>query len=365
MRLVLGLGASGRNSRLDRFERPFGGRTLRRDRSSDTRSRPPSAAWTSYLGNLSSTAPGAGNATSWDAYEEEILGYPAPDPNVQWRMVGSGPYDALVDPSGNPPGYTLHANPDYTQPAGCSGAGGVAAYPGGCYPIPARRHPERPGTLRVVRFGRDQSAYRAGGADFATILPPETEQMLELAQEGKLNYYVAPDTGLFFFPINLNWSAAVYASDAFPGTPNIPHAFFSGEAARALMTESYPFNQAEATDWTFMGSRTSPGTGGPIPRADGVFYPSNVSLPDGKPRTDPSTVGGAAWWWAQGTNPLFPYLRPVARSVPDDGPCEFPIVGTPGNPGLDASISEWISRIESISSDLSCPSLTTSPSAVR
>lgn len=231
-------------------------------------------AWADYLANLTSPSNSnpSTNSTSWDQYENLILGYPAPDPHVQWRMAGSGPYYATLDPSGTPPGYALNANPYYAQPSGCSGAGGLSTYAGGCYPVVHVAIPQ----VDVVYEPSDTvgiNAYRAGQADFATISAPETLTMVDLADEGKINYYVAPGSAQSFLALNLNWSSAVYARDSFPGAPNIPHNFFSEEAARALMAESYPYAQSEATDWTVHGVPYLSATGGPIPRADGGFYP--------------------------------------------------------------------------------------------
>ncbi|MGB6501452.1 MAG: hypothetical protein WBG19_08660 [Thermoplasmata archaeon] len=75
-----------------------------------------------------------------------------------------------------------------------------------------------------------------------------------------------------------------------------------------------------------------------------------MSFPSGNPQTDPSIVGGAAWWWAQGTNPSSPYYDPSLHACLTT-PCEFPIVGQEGDPGLDGSIGEWIAEIESITSE--------------
>ena len=90
--------------------------------------------------------------------------------------------------------------------------------------------------------------------------------------------------------------------------------------------------------------------GGPIAKGMGNFYPTNVTFPTGNPDTNPSDVGGAAWWWAQGTNPVSPYYDPSLHSCLSVT-CTFPIVGELGAPGLDTSISEWITSIEGITND--------------
>ena len=183
-----------------------------------------SSQWSSYIAGLKSAAPGPNNVTSWDLYEQEIFGYPAPNPNVQWNMVGSGPYYTSLNPGGSPPGYSLAANPAYVQPGGCSGAGGLATYGGVCSP-PAHGYIANVNVLYEPSDAAGINFYRAGTADFAGIQTPETATLLTLASEGKLNYYIAPSISTFFFPINLNWSSAVYASDSLPGNTEHPPQF--------------------------------------------------------------------------------------------------------------------------------------------
>jgi hypothetical protein len=310
-----------------------------------------SAAWGSYLTNLTSpiNPNPSTNATSWDSYEEAIENYPAPNPHVQWKMVGSGPYYADLDPAGHPPGYTLHANPDYSPPVGCSGAGGLATYGPTCYP---NAHEFIP-TVDVVyeeSDGPGLRAYRNGTADFAAIYPSDTSELINLASENKLNYYVTPTNALNFFALDLNWSSSAYRADDLPGQPNLPHSFFSGEAAREFLAQSYPYDGAEATAWTIDGVQYLSNTGGPIPPTFDGFYPSNVSYPSGNPNTDPSDVGGAAWWWAQGIDPSSPFYDPGLAACLTTN-CTFPINGQEGDPGLDTAISEWITEIESLSSN--------------
>jgi hypothetical protein len=167
-----------------------------------------------------------------------------------------------------------------------------------------------------------------------------------------LNFSVAPTLNTNFLPLNLNWSAANYAAASLPGSPNIPHDFFSGSAARNFLTWAYPYNQAEAVAWTEYGLPWLFQAAGPIVPGMGDFFPTNVTFPTpGNPNTNPSSVGGAAWWWAQGTNPSSPYYDAELAACTPGTPCVFPIVGQSGNPGLDTSISEWITSVESISSN--------------
>jgi len=301
------------------------------------------SAWTTYLSGLS--------PTMWDSLQLLIqTTYPAPQPNVQWNMVGSGPYYAAVTPLASPPGYSLVANPAYVEPSGCTGADGLHTYPGSvCLPAAGSYIPD----VSVTYEPNDAASitgYTSASLDFGGIQTPETSTMVALAAEGKLNYYIAPSISTFFLPMNLNWSATQYATDHFTAASNIPHDFFSGQAARSLMQQSYPYATAESTAWTVDGVPWLYEAGGPIAKGMGNFYPLNVSFPTANPDLNPADVGSAAWWWAQGTNPSSTYYDPeLAACVTTT--CVFPVVGELGNTGLDTAISEFISEIKTITSN--------------
>ena len=304
------------------------------------------AGFQSLLTSLNSTAPGPNNATSWDAFEEKAISSPQVQTGVQWSMVGSGPY------YGSPSrgiGYQLRVNPAYAQPSGCSGANGLATYTGYCDPAVGAYI----GSVNVNWEADDSygiSEYRAGTADFAAIAATDTSTLLQLQGQGKLNIYYAPTISSFFTPINLLYSQANFASDFVSApTPNLHQAAFSNLGLREFYVHSYPYATVENTIRTVDGIVFTFNAGGPIPKGMGNYYPTNVSYPAGDPDTNPSDVGGAAWWWAQINNPSSQYYDAyVHTSCSAATPCTFPITGLSGDPSDDAALAIWIADIESL-----------------
>jgi len=328
-------------------------------------------AWASYVGGLSTTY--------WDTFEELALNTPAVQPGVQWNLVGSGPYYASINVG---IGYTLQASPAYAQPSACSGD---LAFPGQyasvwCDPAPGSyMH-----TVNVYWEASDSAgiaAATADTADFEEFEPSHTPTMLALQGEQKVDVYpptaAAQDDpthllSTYLAPFNLNWSATAYVADALPGPLpyfwGIPSDFFSAIAARGLLVSTYPYATAENSLWTVAGTQWLQNSeetvngyqesgGGPIPPGLGPFYdqyagPSTagaaVQFPTGNPDLNPADVGGAAWWWAQGTNPISPYFSVALAACTPTSPCVFPLEGELGNPTEDTAISDWVTSIESI-----------------
>ena len=300
------------------------------------------AGWTTYLAGL--------DPTSWDTFEANLgATYPAPAPNVQWNMVGSGPYYSVVTPTSSPPGYSLLTNPGYAQPVGCSGAGGLATYGGYCWPAPGHYI----GNVSVNYESTDATGineYKAGQADFAGILTTDTGELLTLASQGKLDYYNAHGLSVFFQMPNLNYSPSVYVTDGLPAGVNIPNDFFSGSAARALMTTIVPYTTMESEANTVDGVQYYFLGGGPIVQGMNG-YATNISYPykAGNPGTDPSVVGSAAWWWKVGTTVGSGYYDPELASCLNTT-CIFPVIGENGASNLDIDITLEINSIEAITS---------------
>ena len=304
-----------------------------------------SSAWASYVSGL---AP-----TYWDAFEESALATPSVQPAVRWSMVGSGPYMATIVPG---TGYELVANPAYAQPSACNSteAAALGLPPEGVY-TSAWCDPAPAGYLSTVdvfwepndAFGISQS--EAGTADFAQIEPGHTSTLLELAALGKLDYYILPTMSSFFMPMNLNWNPTNYAADFPPEPmPNIPRDFFSGIGLRQFLVHAYPYATTEATTWTVDGIQWLQGAGGPIPPALSTYYPADVSFPTGNPDANPTDVGGAAWWWAQATNPTSPYYDAELASCTKSTPCTWAIAGAQGDPTEDIGIADWIASIDAL-----------------
>lgn len=308
------------------------------------------AGWSNYV---AAQAP-----ASWDALQRLELspGWPAPQPNVQWSMVGSGPYYASVSQG---TGYQLAASAGYAEPSGCTGGPGgttFAKYTGYCDPAASGYIP------RVNVFWEPDdsfgiSQYQSGQADFAGIETTHTTTLLSLNASGKLRFFGFPTLSSFFTPINLAWNTGSYSTD-FPTqpVPNIPSNFFSNLAMRQLYVMSFPYTTVQNTVNTISGVTYQKMYGGPIPYGMGSYYPgpANVTFPyqvnGGNVQTNPTVVGGAAWWWAQATNPTSPYYDAQAAACTPTAPCTWAIAGLQGFPAGDISIGDWIAEIKSITS---------------
>ena len=304
------------------------------------------SGWATYLQGLS--------PTGWDPLERLISTQPKPQPNVASQMVGSGPYYAS---SVNLTlGYLLRANPAYATSTGCTGAGGLAPYNGTCLPAPGAYIANVTANWEFPNdtLGPGLNAAGNDSADVAQIGPNSTAGWIALQKAGEASIAEIPSEGILDLGFDLNWSLTEYQDDGFPGSPNVPSDFLAGPAARGLLTTAYPYAGIENSIWTVDGVQYLVPSGGPIPRnmppySASIYPPTgNVTFPNGSPDRDPSDVGGAAWWWAQGTDPTSPYYDGQLAACAPDNPCTFPIVGTQDDPDLDASIAAYISSIESI-----------------
>jgi hypothetical protein len=312
---------------------------------------PGNATSTSATGfqNFLSTFP----ATGWDAVQE--LNAPAPESPqrpVQYNMVGSGPY-YLVPDSANPAGgaggqggYTLGANPAYIQPAACTGVTGGrngCEPPAGSYIANVIQTYENSDTVGV-------QALIAGTADTASWDPSHTPTIQQLVSEGKYDLYtnISGGTANWFMPFEENISLANERAIDPTTQFNVPTDFLADNGLRNFLSTVYPYSTIQNTVWTVDGLQTTIEYGGAIPPGQSSYYPANVSWPylQGNPNTDPSVVDGAAWWWAQITNPSNPLYDPELAACSSSSPCMFPIIGWVGNPSLDNAISDWITEIK-------------------
>ena len=307
-------------------------------------------AWSTYVSGLSPTA--------WDSFEKLELspGWPAPQPNVQWNMVGSGPYAAAVTPG---TGYQLERNPDYAQPTGCSGAYGLSTYSGYCDPAPGAYE----ANVNVFWEPDDSfgiSQYESGQADLAGIEQTHTSTLVSLQASGKLDIYKFPTISSFFTPINLDYNAGSYSTD-FPAQPTqtAPATFFDNLALRNFYVDAYPYALINSSVNTVDNISFDFNVGGPIPFGMGNYYPANVTFPyelnGGVPDTNPSDVGGAAWWWAQANNASSPYYDAGLSACTVGSPCTWAIAGLEGFPSGDIAIADWIASIESLSGNVLKP----------
>jgi hypothetical protein len=302
--------------------------------------------WTTFLGNLGTNA--------WDPFIKLDLNWPAPQPKVQWSMVGSGPYYAAVTAGLS---YALAANPAYVQPSGCSGAAGLAVYVGYCDPAPGKYIANIDVTWETQKEGDSlgTDAIEAGTADFAGIYTTQTTTLLGYVHSGLWQYILFPTLSDAFTPINLAIDYSAY-NTTFAGTPlesnPINPSLFTDIGLRNFYVNTYPYTTIENTINTVDGLQFLFNAGGPVPVGMGNYYPSNVSWPYllGDPTQSSSVVGSAAWWWAQLTNVSSPYYNAtlLAKCTPGN-PCTWPIGYFDGAPANLPLIDDWAGEIYALS----------------
>ncbi len=296
----------------------------------------------SFQSYLTSTSP-----TAWDSFEELADDSPAVQPNVQFNAVGSGPYFlAAVEPSG---GYSLGANPAYSQPTGCAGVGG------GCEPAAGAYIPN----VQVFYTTNDTAgleAYNTGTADMAWATGQNTTVLFQLLDEGKIGLFAGPEfdttlEGYFFQFANTTTQSAT-------GIPtNIPANFFSYVGMREFLSQAFPYGTFLGPDNTVNGVNLTEGLGGAIPQDLASYYPTNISWPGyntsttawSNPSENPSVPGSAGWWWAEITNPSSPYYDPEAAAC-EVTECDFPLVSVVGQTALTDALDNLIVTVGLITS---------------
>ena len=312
-----------------------------------------STAFQSFLTNPAT----GGNATYWDAVQSLAAPAPTtPQQAVQYAAVGSGPYYLVPGSSsssggpGGAGGYTLGANPNYIQPAACTGVTGGR---NGCLPPVGEYIPN------VVVYYENQDtaglqAMIAGTADTAGFDVSHTSTVLQLVNQGTYSLLrnVSGGSANWFMAYEENVSVAGEKSVDPTNKFNVPGDFLANTGLRNFLSTAYPYTTIQNTVWTVDGLQTTVMYGGAIPPGQASYYPANVSWPylQGDPNTNPSVVDGAAWWWAQITNASNTALfDSELNACTAANPCQWPIVGWVGAPSLDNAIKDWISEISSLS----------------
>jgi hypothetical protein len=288
------------------------------------------------------------NDTYWDAEEIAALNAPAIEAFPRYNLVGTGPYYASVSLSA---GYTLKVNPAYAQPIGCSG-GMAYTYTGYCDPAPGH-YLHQVNVTYDLTDSNSISGFSSGTIDAGGIFPSHTvTNLLPLKNAGKLQVITSHTLSNFFYGYNTVWNSTVFASD-FPSepAPNIPSDFFTSTSARNFFTTSYPFVNVQNQLLTVGGIQYGfDNVCGPIPLGMGDYFPTNLSAcPNGNnPDPNSADVGGAAWWFAQATNPASPYYDAEIAAC-QIHQCTLPIVGEVGAQTLDSGIQQWINEIYTLS----------------
>ncbi len=315
------------------------------------------SSWATYVNGLSLYA--------WDSYESASYGqgYPyVPAPNVQWNVVGSGPYYAKINPHVS---YALALNPAYEQPSGCGGNPGSFAQIGGtpyCDPAPGHFIENVSIVWETTAEGDTlgTNAISAGTADFAGFETQDLGLMEEDTNSSLWTWFLAPSLSSFFVPINLLVDEGAYNSSGLGATnpygnggQSLPENAFSDLGMRNFLTESFPYTEWEDTINEAAGIETAFLAGGPIPVGMGNFYPDNVTWPyeGGGANGNINAVGSAGWWWNQiynDTNGAY-YDSQIATTCNSGNPCAFPIPYFDGDTAMEADVQSWASAIDAIS----------------
>jgi peptide/nickel transport system substrate-binding protein len=286
------------------------------------------------LGTPASQIPAEG----WDQWEElgsgsfngQYLG------NVQWNMVGSGPYalsSYLISAS-----YALKANPYYAQNPDCTWVG--------CQPKAGQYASQIEVTWETSETPGEQ-ALRFGSADYASIPTTSIGLLLQLIQQGKVNALQAPTLDIFFqaFDLQFNLAGAQhYSTNAI----TIPDDFFTYLGMREFFARAYPYTTVENTINTKDGIQFEFNEGGAIPQFMGNYYPTNISWPNTDPCTSVTDPACPTYWWNQMQQSSSIFYDPEVAACLKTA-CSFPIFSATGNPTQDAINSLWFSELSKLS----------------
>ncbi|HEV2165459.1 MAG TPA: PKD domain-containing protein [Thermoplasmata archaeon] len=284
-------------------------------------------------------SPSAMPATGWDQWEElgsgsfngQFLG------NVQWAMVGSGPYalsNYIISSS-----YALKANPYYEQNPDCTWAG--------CQPKAGQYASAIEVTWETSETPGEQ-ALRFGSADFASIPTTSIGLLLQLIQQGKVNAIQVPTLNIFFQAFDLQFS--IPGAQHYSTNPiTVPADFFTYLGMREFFARAYPYTTIENTINTKDGIQFGFNEGGAIPQFMGNYYPNNIPWPNSDPCASTTNQACPAYWWSQMQSSTSPYFDPEVASCTSANPCGFPLFSSTGNPTQDEINSLWISEITSLS----------------
>ena len=247
--------------------------------------------------------PGAGSSlnpnpvpgpTAWDPAIANMSNYQnPPESAVRWSEIGSGPYAIQsYTPYVN---FTLVANPAW---GGTTCTGSIRQ---GCLP-PASSPPTY---IPKVEFNYYTSAtapfeqLTSGVADMVDLSSSTSPaQLLDAIQAGEISYTVTPAVTTWISPLNLNVSTK--NASAIAGQPaTAPSNLLQDINVRQFLIAAFPHGSVIQQDCSLDGLLYCFPDGGAIPDYMNGYYPQNLSWPTSNPDTNPSDVGGAAWWWTQ------------------------------------------------------------------
>jgi PKD domain-containing protein len=287
------------------------------------------------------TAVAAITDTGWDAMQgllpSNLWG------NVQYHMVGSGPYYLAGYTIGT--SYTLKANPFYAQNPSCT-----TTYVGNtnfCYPASGTYAAEIDTTWEVDPTP-GEAALASGVADFAGIPTTQTALLLELIQQGKAAAINFPGISIFFFAYTLDFGIA--AAQTYPTGPiTVKADWFDYIGMRNFFSTAFPYGTSQTTINTVGGIQYGFNYGGVIPQGMGNYYPTNISWPSSDPTNDPTNPASPAYWWTQMTTSGSPYYDPEAAACTTANPCQLPFFGETGAPNYDQALALEVQKVSQFS----------------
>ena len=243
--------------------------------------------------------------------------------NVQYNMVGSGPY--YLSGYSVSLSYTLTASPAYVQNPYCTWAA--------CFPKPG----SFPKTIEVTwepEATQGEQALAAGVADFASIPSTDLSLLLQLIAQQKVNAITNPTLNLGFDAFDLNYN--VEGAQRYSTEPvTIKNDFFSYLGMRQFFARAYPYTTIQDTINTKDGIVLGFNYGGAIPQYMGNYYPTNIAWPSSDPCTDTSNIACAGYWWNAMHDPTSIYYDREVSLCSASNPCAFPLFGQTGNPTGD------------------------------
>jgi len=125
--------------------------------------------------------------------------------------------------------------------------------------------------------------------------------------------------------------------------------FFSYLGMREFFARAYPYQTIQNTISTRNGVQLGFLTGGVIPRYMSNFYPDNIPWPNSDPCTNVSNPTCPSYWWVQMQNMSGPYYDPEVAGCTVANPCEFPSIGSLGDPAGDEVMQIWAASIDQFS----------------
>ncbi|HEV2449926.1 MAG TPA: PKD domain-containing protein [Thermoplasmata archaeon] len=269
-------------------------------------------------------------AMGWDQWE--TLGSGATQRfigNVQYNMVGSGPYYSANYQVGT--AYELKANPAYQANPACHWKG--------CYPQPG----SYAGEVQVTwesDITEGEQALASGTADFASVPSTDLSFLVQLINKGQVNAESTPTLSIGFEPFNLDINvggATQYSTQPI----SIPSDFFSHLGLRQFIVHTYPYQTVQTTINTRNGITLGFLYGGAIPQFMANYYPRDINWPTGDPCSSNSNSSCAGYWWSQLHNVSGPYYDSEVAACSSANPCQFPIFGLTGDPTGDEILALW------------------------